>query len=83
MDDYGIVEIATYVTVLVGMNPRRPARRRILLARFFCTRQNFRELVDEAISIIREADTIGSLGAAVIESAFIPNRELYTPSRGS
>ena len=83
MDDYGIVEIVTYVTVLVGMSQRRPARRRILLARFSCTRQNFRGLVDEALEIIREADTTGSLGAAVIESAFTPDRELYTPGINS
>lgn len=79
MDDYGIVEIVTYVTVLVGMSQRRPARRRIVLARFSCTRQKFRRLVDEALEIIREADTIGNLGTAVIESTFIPDREVYTP----
>lgn len=82
MDDYGIVEIATYVIVLVGMSQRRPVRRRILLARFSCARQNFRGLVDESIKLIREADTDGSLGTAVIERVFIPDREVYTPSTG-
>lgn len=83
MDDYGIVEIVTHVTVLVGMSQRRPARRRIVLARFSCARKNFRWLVDEALSIIRGADTDGSLGTAVIESTFTPDREVYTPGIGS
>ena len=80
MDDYGWVEVVTFVTVVSNIGERRTVRRRVVLARFSCTRQSFRGLVDEAIEIVRANDTIGNLKSAVIESVFTPDPELYLPS---